>query len=611
MWRFKFRKMLILGLGIALLLLLPSQAPVHYAHATTPLCVMEISTDKPVYHPDEQVQLSMWLKVNSDPSLPNIENARLELELKQPFGTYVTLSSRDDISLRKGAEWEEVLLSLPITGEPFRNMGDYEAHAMLLSQAGEIACEAYTTFTIKTIFGRNPRTRTLIVTSRRTELTEPFVSKLAVWLEAAYQTRVQVLYQEGIYRSYRSGLYKDYDVLIYYATDYQQPPPPELIADIFEGEGITKKKVVWIGYHLDKVQAYLHLYGLSYGRLSTGSELGELLYLDSGVSYNLLAPDHISVEVINDDLARVRATVDDAPIIVSAKQTYYPEDGECFYFIGFHPTAYLTDHFGAHLVFLDILNEVYGIERGKIALVRLEDINATTDPQKLLSITDFLRSEGVPFTLALIPVYVDKNGRKIRLSQDRDFRIMVKNALLDGGEFVLHGDTHQYDGVTAEDYEFWDERTNTPIDGADYAEQRVADALMEVEFSGLRPYLVGWETPHCKASEEAYAVFEKYFELLYEGPRWGYDLKFTPYPVETENNLYVPSNLGYVRVDSPDVNVSTILQEATLLAGLKHGALASFHYHPFMGLERLRTIIQGLKEQGWTFKSVSSLLGTE
>jgi uncharacterized protein YdaL len=592
----------MLAVFFGLVLLLTGAA----VYAATPLCVMEIWTDKPVYQPGEQVRLSMWLKVNSDPNLPDIKNARFDLKLKQPFGT-VTLSTREDISLRKGAEWKEVLLSLPITGEPFRNMGDYQAHARLLSQTGEIFCEAYTGFTIKTIFGRNPRTRTLIVTSRRTELTEPFVSKLVVWLEAAYQTDVQVLYQEGLYQSYRSGLYRDYDVLIYYATDYEQPPPPELIADIFEGEGITKKKVVWIGYHLDKVQAYLQLYGLSYGMLSTGNEPAKLLYLDSGVSYNLFPLDRITAEVINDDLARVRATVDDAPIIVSARQTYHPEDGECFYFFGFHPTAYLVP-FGAHLVFLDILNEVYGIERGKTALVRLEDIHALTDPQKLLPITGFLRGEGVPFTLALIPVYVDENGTKTRLSRNRDFRIMVKNALLDGGEFVLHGDTHQYDGVTAQDYEFWDERTSTPIDGTDYAEQRVADALMEAEFSGLGPYLVGWETPHYTAGPAAYTVFEKYFKLLYEDPHWGYDLSFTPYPVELENNLYVPTNLGYVHYDSANADADRILEEARLLAGLQHGALASFYYHPELGVGGLKKLVLGLKEQGWTFKPVSSLL---
>jgi len=278
-------------------------------------------------------------------------------------------------------------------------------------------------------------------------------------------------------------------------------------------------------------------------------------------------------------------------------------------FVGYHPTSYLVP-FSAHLVFLDILNEVYGIEREKIALVRLEDIRAFTDPQELLSVTDFLRSEKVPFTLALIPIYASKVGEEIRLSRDRDFRVMVKNALLDGGEIVLHGATHQYDGDTAVDYEFWNEISKTPIDGTEYAEQRVADALMEIEFSGLRPYLVGWETPHYAAGAEAYAVFERYFDLLYEAPHWGYDLKLIPYPVELENNLYVPTNLGYVRGSSPNADVETILEEARLLAGLQ-GAIASFFYHPPMGLEGLQRLIRGLKDQGWTFMPVSSLLDGE
>jgi uncharacterized protein YdaL len=244
-------------------------------------------------------------------------------------------------------------------------------------------------------------------------------------------------------------------------------------------------------------------------------------------------------------------------------------------------------------------------------LVRLEDIHALTDPQELLSLTGFLKSEGVPFTLALIPIFVGGDGTEIRLSQDRDFRIKVKNALLDGGEIVLHGTTHQFDGVTALDYEFWDERRGVPIGGAEYAEQQVAAALMEIEFSGLRPHLVGWTTPHYAAGEEAYAVFERYFELLYETPRWGYDLKLVPYPVKTENNLYVPTNLGYVNRVSLDADIDRILEGARLLAGLQHGALASFFYHPGIGVEGLKRLIRGLKEQGWTFKPVSSLLGAE
>ena len=185
---------------------------------------------------------------------------------------------------------------------------------------------------------------------------------------------------------------------------------------------------------------------------------------------------------------------------------------------------------------------------------------------------------------------------------------MIKNALLDGGEIVLHGATHQFDGITSLDFEFWDERTNAPVGDAAYAEQRIAEARMEIEFSGLGSSLIGWETPHYKAGDEAYAAFEEHFGLMYEDPHWGHDLKLIPYAAELAHTLYVPTPLFYVKEASIDANVDRILEEARLLAGLRHGALASFFYHPSLGLDALQRIVDGLKWQGWTFEAVSSLL---
>jgi len=605
----QIKRTLVLMLGIALLLVTLSSATVQCADPS--LCTMEIRTDKHQYHLGESVQLYMWLEVDINPDLPGIENAQLQVELWRPVGPMVTLAPREDIPLRKGAEWDELLLTLPVTEDSFRNTGVYVVHAAFLSQAGATYCEAYTSFIIsRSGFGKDPDTRTLLVTSRRADVTEPFLSELVVWLEAAYRTEVHLIYQEGVYQAYQSGIYEDFDVLIYYATDYQHPPPHELVKDLFDGEGITNKKVVWIGYNLDTAREYLPLYGLGYETLSPENRSEELLYVDSGVSYTLSQPDPICVEVLDDELARVRATVEDAPVIVSAKNAHFSENEECFYFVGFHPTSYLAP-FGAHLVFCDILNEVYGIDRGRFALVRLEDIHALTNSEHLLSVTGFLKDEGVPFTLALIPIYVFEDGTKTHISWNSDFRGMVSNALLDGGEFVLHGATHQYDGPTAIDFEFWDEKSDTPIGDSEYALQRVADALIEIEFSELKPHLVGWETPHYKASNEAYTVFEEYFELLYEHQYWGFDLELLPYPAQRENCLYVPTNLYYVKGEAPQNDVDRILDEARLLAGLRYGAVASFFYHPSLGLEGLeylKKIIWGLQEQGWIFQPCSHFI---
>lgn len=595
-------------MGILFLLFLSPSAQIHYA--SIPLCAMEIWTDKSEYRTDERIELFMWLKVNDNPNLPEIQDARLELELRPSAGTFITVQTREDISLEKGVEWTQSLLLLPTIAEPFRNLGEYEARAMLLSPSDVVYCEALSRFTIRTIFGRTANSRTLIVASRRTDLTEPFVSRLANWLGAAYRTRVQVIYQEGLLQSYQTGLYRAFDVIIYYGTDYEQTPPRAFIEDITQGEGITEKKVIWIGYHIEKIPSYLSLFGLRFGAFSSSNAPTSLLYLNSGGRYNLLNQDRLTVQVTNDQLAKVWATMDGAPIIVSARRQDQQEDGDSFYFVGFHPTSFLTP-FGAHLVFLDALSEVYGIHREKFALLRLEDIDAFEDREKLLEITNFLKEQKVPFTLALIPIFRNGQGQEVRLSRDRDFRMMVKNALLDGGEIVLHGASHQFDGLTGVDFEFWDERTDSPIGGRDYAMQRVAEALMETEFSGLHASVVGWETPHYKASPDHYAVFEEFFELIYEDPRWEFDLKMVPHPTITEHNIYVPTNLMNVREGSQEIDVDRIIQQAGLLTGLQNGALASLFYHPGLGIERLKQLVLALKQQGWKFVPASSLLNEQ
>jgi len=590
--------MVILGIGVR-------EVP---NYAASPLCVMEIWTPQSQFRTDEQVELVMWVKVNVNPDLPEIKGARLELELRPPFGTFITLRTQEDVALNKGAEWEQTLLTLPVNSEPFRNLGDYQAHATLFSSSDEVLCESYTSFTIRSIFGQGSTTRTLIVTSRRTDVTEPFVSRLSVWLEASYRTRVQVIYQEGILQSYQSGVFEDFDVIIYYGTDFDQPPPPALIADLGQDDETVDKTVIWLGYHLDLFADHLADYGLSYGAFTSGSPPSPLLYTDTGATFTLLNQDRTTVRVADERLAKIRATIDGDTIIASARHVSRPTAAWSFYFVGFHPTAFLTP-FGGHLVVLDLFNEIYGIQRNKTALIRLEDIDAREDADQLLGITRYLRNEGVPFTLAVIPIFRDGEETEIRLSRDRDFRRLVKNALLDGGELVLHGASHQYEGETGVDYEFWDEKSGTPIGDEAYAEARVAEALMEIEFSGLMPHLVGWETPHYRASEAHYDVFERYFSLLYEGPHWNYQLNLTPYPIRTEHSLYVPTNLDFVRGTSADADIAQMLAHARVLSGLQYGALASFFYHPQLGLEGLQRLVNGLRDQGWSFAPVSSLAG--
>ncbi len=575
-----------------------------------PLCALDVFTDSQEYvAPGPPVKIQMFLQVAETVA---IQNAKLIVQIDQQDGTNLSVQSQPTINLEGSFQWQGVIYTLDISQDIFGVTGSYRVYAQLQGPDGTILCEGTTGFVVRSLWGQNPRTKTLLVTSPRQEFTEPFVVKLATWLEAYYQTTVRVIHQQGLFQEYRADMYQGYDVILYYGLDPNQSPPQSFIDDVFHGEGITKKKVVWIGYQLERAQTEAEqAVGVALDR-TIPSQLRELIYLYSDTAYTLQNNALMLAKISNPQLARARAVITEdgqpVPLVVSAKHADHPDDGEYFYFVGFHPTAFLSP-FGAHLVFLDVLNEVYGIDRGQIALIRLEDIHAKTQRSDLLSVVGYLGDAQVPFSLAVIPVFADAGGVRARLSTDSDFRLMVKQALLKGGEVVVHGLTHQNRGETAVDFEFWDPQRGMPIGDAEYARRRVLEALTEISLAGLAQSVVAWETPHYAAGDEAYQVFEQFFAVIYEDPtRWGLDLEIVPFVVELKNNLYVPTDLGFVQAESADEDIQRILARARLLAGLKYGALASFFYHPVLGVDRLGQLIEGLKGQGWSFMNLSAYL---
>lgn len=568
-----------------------------------PLCIFEVWTDAPAYTAGQIVKVYARLHVGEQP----IQGARMQVEVRTPNNADFVISTTGPLSgeltLKPDFRWEGFLLIMPsLAGQGLLALpGLYGIIGRLFDPpTGRVYCEERRNFAILSAWGRNPTSKTLLVAPARTTFTEPFVSRLAIWLEAAYKTRVHTVYQEGLYLGYRQGDFKDYDVIIYYGLDFNQPPPKAFLEDITSGEGIARKRVLWIGYHLGLLEALPHHLGLAFDEHISSTRASSLFYLHSQTAYTLLNFERSFVKINDSALARAHASVENRVMIASSKHRANPNE-EYFYFVGFHPTAFVTP-FGAHLVFLDVLHEIYKINRGKIALVRLEDIHPRSSITALANVTNYLKSERVPFALALTPFYV--NGlQRARLTEESAFRTAVKQSLLNGGEVIVHGATHQYDGETGIDWEFWDEKTNTPIGDAEYAESRVKMALNEIQDAGLAPHTVGWETPHYQASEVHYTVFEKYFGLIYEHyPR--FDLAQMPYPAETALSTYVGTPLGYVQTD---LDVSRIVSQAQLLAGLKYGAVAAFFYHPFLGVERLRAIITAMRAQGWQFQLVSSL----
>jgi hypothetical protein len=230
---------------------------------------------------------------------------------------------------------------------------------------------------------------------------------------------------------------------------------------------------------------------------------------------------------------------------------------------------------------------------GHYALVRLEDVNPASDITSLEDCIELLKSKNIPFSIALIPIY--KNPEKdvtIYLHEKPELVRLIKDS---GATIVLHGCTHQYDGETGIDFEFWDETSNAPleINNTEYATSKIELALEELKRCNLSAEI--WETPHYTSTYEVAGVVSRYFSKIYEG----YDRKLTK---NEFGQIVVPANLDYVKGEQPVQSVFEILAKAENISSSDdEDIVSSFFYHPFLGTDYLRMLIGGLKKQGYKF----------
>ena len=155
--------------------------------------------------------------------------------------------------------------------------------------------------------------------------------------------------------------------------------------------------------------------------------------------------------------------------------------------------------------------------------------------------------------------------------------------MMEGGRRAgsVHGYTHQYRGVTTDDYEFWDDLSDRPVrgDSEAFATRRISEAIKESMGFGIYP--LTWETPHYAASPMDYRVFHRFFNTVYErrlgGPSLDSDQSF-PYPVIDIYGQYViPESLAYVPID--DQRAEPILEAADSMSVVR-SKLANFFFHP-------------------------------
>jgi uncharacterized protein YdaL len=400
-------------------------------------------------------------------------------------------------------------------------------------------------------------------------------------------------------KEYKPGSMDSSDVVFYVSYENEFVLPEVFKREIFG----FKNTFCWINNQLGELdqKMLLQKYGFHFKEYNEDKGFNRVIY------NNVVFPkgdENINiVEIDKPSAVKVKAYAVNKE---GVKAPYIVHSGK-FWFVADSPFAYSSEK-DRYLAFADVLHDIVGENhRHKhTGLVRIEDVNPTSDPKSLITIVKYLKSQNVPFAVALVPVYVNpKEKVEIHLGERPELLSVLKEIPNFGGSFVLHGYTHQYHGVTPEDYEFWDDVADKPVigDSVEYASLRIEKAIKECIDNGIYP--LAWETPHYVGSENTYLAVKKFFSVVY-GRRnvmeyIGTD-QFFPYPVkDVLGQEVIPENLGYIRGENPQPQ--ELLSAAKLNLALRDG-YASFFFHPFMNIDYLRTTIKGLKSMGYKFADI-------
>lgn len=403
--------------------------------------------------------------------------------------------------------------------------------------------------------------------------------------------------------SYKPGAMDRSDVVFYISYDKQFALPQEFKADFYR----FNKTFCWLNHHIAQMdQGFLRQsYGFHF------SEYREDMGFNKVEYKNKVFPkgdDNLEIVTVDDP---ARAEIIAYAINTKGVKAPYVIHSRNLWFVADSPFSYATER-DRYIVFADLMHDIVGEQHPErhTALVRIEDINPTSDARALKRIVNYLHDKKIPFAVGLSPVYIDP-GEKVELHLEDNPRLLALLRELPkmGGSLVLHGYTHQYHGVTTDDYEFWDDIADKPIrgDSVENVSLRINKALKECFNNGIYPLI--WETPHYFASPNTYLAIKKQFSCVYERTgtmdHLGTD-QFLPYEAANMYGQFViPENLGYVTLDNPDT--TPIIEAANLNLAVRDG-YASFFFHPFIELSHLKKIVGTLKEMGYEFKDIKEFM---
>lgn len=473
--------------------------------------------------------------------------------------------------------------------------------------------------------------------------------------------------------NYTAGQLAPYTAVFYIGSYYGNNTPTAFLSDV----AASTKTVVWFKYNIwnlawDQTYNFTNKTGLTFSGLrglgSTPSSSNPTPDFFDTVTYKNLnmvkyyAFDSTSGTVSADPDIGVTAIADPtkATTVVTIKDSqtaevapYVVKAGNFWYFADV-PFSFIGPR-DRYLVICDMLHDILqsGVATSHRALVRLEDVSAVTTVSSMKSLTDYLFSKRVPFSIATIPLYKDPLGaynggvpQTIHLAQATGLKQALNYALARGGKIVMHGYTHQYNSVpntenavSANDYEFWYKPQERPVDedSTPWAAGRLSAGLLELSQNGYTPF--AWEAPHYQSSPLAMKAVPPLFKKTYQRvvyytsdtpnvnanvPNKDFEVgQFFPYIIKSDyyGQLVLPENLGNVEYNICSIDPFSCLTYTAqdILTNAQYGltvrdGFASFFFHPFWlepdlgqpGLADFKSIITGITGLGYTFADPST-----
>ena len=481
--------------------------------------------------------------------------------------------------------------------------------------------------------------------------------------------------------SYEAGAIRGYDALLFVGSTYESPLPQSLITDVMA----SSTPILWAGSGLQQVAgqvapgvlddvtaesraaAFRARYGWDAAESSTdaASKFASVTYKGQALPRD--------AEQVTDGLVVPRIVNPAAVTVLAEAACAAPSGGACtnpqrlakgtvpwairsgnLTFVSEVPFSFALEN-DRYLAFADLLYDVIAPDTKPIkqAALRLEDVSPNSDPAKIREYADYLSSQGVPFQIATVPNFVDREGvtnagtpRNITLAEAPQVVEALKYAQSKGATLIQHGTTHQfgrlhnpYNGVTGDDFEFYKALCSTtaappftfipcetdthvqflgPLseESEEHFVQRILGGRALFEQAGLSAPPI-FETPHYMSSPAGYRAMRQVYTTRYERALYADGLltgkpstgevasQIFPYSVtDIYGSKVLPENLGNYSPTS--YSGHPVRTPDDILAAAKSNLVvrestASLFYHPFLPIDGLQKVVTGIKGMGYTF----------